>query len=104
MESSVLYLDVSDLLWYARDHTTLSDIHRAPCEIALNLLGARRPESMPLVALDETQTLGTVETSALRDLIAHMRAGYVPSPRSTGDSAPCSRGCDRCAFGPVMSS
>src|SRR5262245_24189748 len=73
--SPAIYFDVSDLLLYVRNHTTLSGIQRVECEIMRNLLDPPRPESIRLVALDDAQCLGVVETPLLRDLVAQMRSG-----------------------------
>ncbi|HXJ79106.1 MAG TPA: glycosyltransferase 61 family protein [Candidatus Methylomirabilis sp.] len=73
-----IYFDVSDLLLYVQDHTTLSGIQRVECEIMRHLLDVPRPEPIRLVVLDDTRCLGVIETEALQDIVAQLRSDAAP--------------------------
>ena len=72
-----IYFDVSDLLHYLRGRTMLSGIQRVQCEIIRNLLDVAEMEQIRFVVLDEAGVAGVIETSALLDIIDHIRSDAV---------------------------
>ena len=79
-----IYFDVSDLLLYLRNHTTLSGIQRVQCEIMRNLLDAPRQEPIRFVVLNDIGGLGVIETSALLDIIEHIRSDAMSRADTNG--------------------
>jgi hypothetical protein len=71
----MIHVDVTDLLLYLRVHETLSNVQRVQCEILRNVAQVSGAESICFVVLDDARALGSVETSALLDLIARARSG-----------------------------
>lgn len=75
MEEAKLLIDVSDLIGYLLDHSTISGIQRVQCEILRNLLDL--PDSQPLrfVVLKRRGRLGTIDINVLLDIVENVRSG-----------------------------
>jgi glycosyltransferase involved in cell wall biosynthesis len=69
MHATTIYLDVSDLLLYVLNHTTLSGIQRVQCEILSHLPSTFGPQAIRFVVLNDVGGLDEIEKSALLDLI-----------------------------------
>ena len=72
---TTLLFDVSDLLLYLLDHSTVSGIQRVHCEILRNLLDIACPLPIRLVVADRGGGLCAIESSALLDVIEEIRSG-----------------------------
>ena len=79
-----IYFDVSDLLLYLRNYTTLSGIQRVQCEIVRNLLHAPRQEPIRFVVLNDIGGLGVIETFTLLNIIEHIRSDAVSRADTNG--------------------
>ncbi|HEY4406513.1 MAG TPA: glycosyltransferase 61 family protein [Xanthobacteraceae bacterium] len=71
---ATIWLDVSDLLRYLRDHATLSGIQRVQCEILRNLPGVSCPQPICLVVLNKRGGLSAIEGTALLQVIEDIRS------------------------------
>jgi glycosyltransferase involved in cell wall biosynthesis len=69
MHVATIYLDVSDLLRYLLDHTTLSGIQRVQCGILSHLSNTSNPQAIRFVALNDVGGLDEIEKSALLNII-----------------------------------
>jgi glycosyltransferase involved in cell wall biosynthesis len=69
-----IYFDVSDLLLYLQDHTTLSGIQRVQCEIIRNLVDIAKPQRISFVVLDVVGGAVVIKTSALLEIIEYARS------------------------------
>jgi hypothetical protein len=74
LASATIFFDVSDLLLYLLYHTKLSGIQRVQFEILRNLLDIPHPQAIRFVVLDKVGGLGTIEVSALLDIIEDFRS------------------------------
>jgi glycosyltransferase involved in cell wall biosynthesis/capsular polysaccharide biosynthesis protein len=74
-----IYFDVSDLLLYCLDHPTLSGIQRVQCEIIRHLLDLPQSGPIGFVILNDGDGLGSIETSALLDVIDVFHSAATPS-------------------------
>ncbi|MGO8841364.1 MAG: glycosyltransferase [Methyloceanibacter sp.] len=71
--------DVSDLLLYLLDHPTLSGIQRVQCEIIRHLVDLPQSDAIRFIILNDGDGLGSIETSALLDVIDLFRSGATSS-------------------------
>jgi len=69
-----IYFDVSDLVLYLLDHTTLSGIQRVQCEIVRHLVDLPDSGSICFVALSEGGSLASIEVAALLEVIDLFRS------------------------------
>jgi glycosyltransferase involved in cell wall biosynthesis len=74
---ATIFVDVTDLLLYLRNHTTLSGIQRVQCEIARNLIELGGAANVGFVALDGSCNPHAVETTTLLDVIGYMGSAPV---------------------------
>ena len=81
--SAMVFVDVTDLLLYLRDHTTLSGIQRVQCEIVRNLIELDGAANVRFVALDCLCNPHAVETTTLLNLMTYM--GSTPVIRAELD-------------------
>ena len=65
MDAATIYLDVSDLLLYLLDHTTLTGIQRVQCEILSHLPSTCGLQAIRFVVLNEVGGLDEIEKSTL---------------------------------------
>jgi glycosyltransferase involved in cell wall biosynthesis len=72
-EPATIFFDLSDLLLYLVDHTTLSGIQRVQCEILRNLRDIPHPLPVRFVVLNQCEGIGTIETSALLAIVEDIR-------------------------------
>ncbi|MGA2117475.1 MAG: glycosyltransferase 61 family protein [Bryobacteraceae bacterium] len=77
VETATIFVDVSDLLLYLIDHTTVTGIQRVVCEILRNLGEIPYQQPFRFVAMNKRGGLGAVETSALLDIIEDLRSGAI---------------------------
>jgi glycosyltransferase involved in cell wall biosynthesis len=75
LEPATIFFDLSDLLLYMLYHTKLSGIQRVQFEIVRNLLDIAHPQPVRFAVLDNLGGLGTIEISALLDIVEDFRSG-----------------------------
>ena len=71
-----IYIDVSDLLLYLLDHSSLSGIQRVQCEVVRHLADAGNGE-VDFVALEDGEGLVLIEAPALLEIIDLFRSGAI---------------------------
>ena len=71
-------IDVSDLMMYLLQQSTLSGIQRVECEILRSLLATSLPQPIRLVVLNKRGGLCAIESSALLAVIEEVRSGETP--------------------------
>ncbi|MGD1097963.1 MAG: alpha-1,2-fucosyltransferase [Bryobacteraceae bacterium] len=73
VETATVLFDVSDLLFYLLEHTTVSPIQRVQCEIVRHMLDTPHAPSVRCVFLNKRGELGSIESFALLDLVQNVR-------------------------------
>lgn len=73
----MIHFEVSDLLFYLREHATLTGIQRVQCEILRNLVRVGKEQSIQAVVRDESGQPWVVDFSALQTVLERIQTGGV---------------------------